>query len=403
MAGSPVQKGALVQILRDRTTAGVNQRTLDALHRKGHLALDAEGRLYVTKKGVRYAEGRAGGSLPPVARSKQRAHLRNRKPPKKARTRAATAAARKEQAADLAKHFGSLEKARARALQRILGPSGVAHAVKIARADGGPFTARDVADFRAAGWQVMAAGTAAGRVGAGGVAGVLFQDDDFTFRNPDTLGPTGRARALVLAGRVDAAMVDELAAAGYDVTAAPKKLREATHRNPAKNTDGKKVYAELVKATRRNQALNASELAARVEIPLNRAEKALLDLERIGLAHVHGRDLFGECWAAGAPQTGLFDNPTRSARSKAEKKARDWYQREDLTTEARPIRGYKIPTAYVEVGRIVAIEYESDKYDGKRKVWRHEVTKKRALHVSTDGSTLVVQPGFKITKRGIEG
>jgi hypothetical protein len=31
------------------------------------------------------------------------------------------------------------------------------------------------------------------------------------------------------------------------------------------------------------------------------------------------------------------------------------------------------------------------------------VTGKRTLHISTDGKVMVILPGFKITKRGIEG
>jgi len=398
---TPAQRRTLAELHQTgRTTA--TERTMNLLMEKGYIVIGQDG-FDLTKRGLRIVEGRAGGNLPAVAKKDLRAHFKSRKPPKRAKARGATAAARKAMQADLADHFEQAAKKRETALKRILGPTGRASAVKIAKASGQPFTARDVADFRANGWQVVAAGSVAGRVGAGGVPGVVFGDDDFTFRNPDTLGPTGKARALVIVGPVTRDLVDELTAAGFDVSAAPKKLREAIHKNPGPNTDGRKIYAELVKAAKKRQAFNASELAARVDISVGRAEKALLDLERIGLAHVAGRDLFGECWAPGVPETGLFRNPTRSARSKAEKKAKDWYQREDLTTEARPIKGFKLPEAYVEVGRIVAIEYESDKYDGKKKVWRHEVTKPRELHVSTDGSTLVVLPGFKITKRGIEG
>ena len=75
---------------------------------------------------------------------------------------------------------------------------------------------------------------------------------------------------------------------------------------------------------------------------------------------------------------------------------------ERLETGAQTI---KLPSTVeaVEIGEIVAIEYRSDKYDGKPRVWRHEVTQKRALHMSTDGKVMVVLPGFKVTKRGIEG
>jgi hypothetical protein len=57
----------------------------------------------------------------------------------------------------------------------------------------------------------------------------------------------------------------------------------------------------------------------------------------------------------------------------------------------------------VEIGKIVSITYESDKYDGRKRLWKHDVTGDRTLHISTDGKVLVVLPGFKVTKRGIEG
>lgn len=93
---------------------------------------------------------------------------------------------------------------------------------------------------------------------------------------------------------------------------------------------------------------------------------------------------------------------TAAAVKKAEKKAAAWYQNRNLVTKARVVKR-KLPEAFVEVGTIAAIEYESDKFDGEDRLYRHEVTKKRKLYLSVDGSTMIVQPPFKITKRGIEG
>lgn len=85
------------------------------------------------------------------------------------------------------------------------------------------------------------------------------------------------------------------------------------------------------------------------------------------------------------------------------KKAKAWYGDEELVTEPKPLRGYSAPTAAVEIGTITAIEYDSNKFDGKGRIYRHDVTKKRKLFISLDGSTLIVWPPFKVTKRGIEG
>ncbi len=307
-----------------------------------------------------------------------------------------TAEARKKAAA-----FDQAEKARGRAVGRILGPSGVAHAVKISRVDGRPFNAADVEAWRRLGWGVAAAGSVAGRVGAGAVPGVVMGADDFTFTNPDTLGPSGLARALVLIGRVDADLVDQLAADGYDVAAAPKKLREQIHKNPAPAAPAQKaVYSALVAAFKKRQALRVDELAEKLRKPLEAVQEAVARLLELGLVHEYGRDLFGSCYAPGAPARGLFDNPAPGR--KAEKKAAAWYQRESLTTGAKTIRLPDTVEA-VEVGKIVSITYESDKYDGRKRLWKHDVTGNRTLHISTDGKVLVVLPGFKITKRGIEG
>ena len=67
------------------------------------------------------------------------------------------------------------------------------------------------------------------------------------------------------------------------------------------------------------------------------------------------------------------------------------------------LRGHRFPTAFLDAGRITSVEYESDKFDGTKRIYRHEVTKKRRLIISADGSTILIHPPFRITKRGIEG
>ena len=92
----------------------------------------------------------------------------------------------------------------------------------------------------------------------------------------------------------------------------------------------------------------------------------------------------------------------RDARKKALARAAAWFGNDKLLTEPAPVK-IADDLALIEVGRITAIEYESKKFDGKSRVYRHDVTKTRILYISTDGEVLIVKPGFKITKRGIEG
>jgi hypothetical protein len=85
------------------------------------------------------------------------------------------------------------------------------------------------------------------------------------------------------------------------------------------------------------------------------------------------------------------------------KKASAFFGREDLVTQARELKGYEAPTACVEIGNLIALEYDSPKFDGKSRIYRHETTKKRKMLISLDGSTIIIWPPLKVTKRGIEG
>jgi hypothetical protein len=85
------------------------------------------------------------------------------------------------------------------------------------------------------------------------------------------------------------------------------------------------------------------------------------------------------------------------------RKARAFYGDDALVTHPKPLRGYVAPNAAVEIGELVAIEYDSNKFDGEPRIYRHDVTKKRKMFISIDGSTIIIQPPLKVTKRGIEG
>lgn len=95
-------------------------------------------------------------------------------------------------------------------------------------------------------------------------------------------------------------------------------------------------------------------------------------------------------------------NPS-SPMKRALKKAEDFYGDSSLVTEARELKGYVTPESFIDIGTIESIMYESDKFDGELRLYEHEVTKKRRMLLSTDGSTAIFWPPFKLTKRGIEG
>lgn len=96
-----------------------------------------------------------------------------------------------------------------------------------------------------------------------------------------------------------------------------------------------------------------------------------------------------------------YPEEEKKAGKKAEKKA-GAYHGDGPKTAVRKIK-HPTPTAFVELGEIVAIEYKSTKWDGEPRIFRHEFTRVRELHMSTDGGTIAIVPPCKLTKRGIEG
>lgn len=395
---TPAQRRTLAE-LHQTGAAHAQPRTMDMLMEKGYIVVGKDG-FDLTKKGLRIVEGRAGGGLQEVKKKDLRAHFRTRKPARAKRDRATTAKEKKEHFASLEKHLEAGERKRKTSLARILGPTGKASAVKIAKATSKPFTSADVAQLRELGWEVTGAISVTARPGTSGIPGVQFSDDDFTFTNPAPLGPNGTARALIIIGPIDATMVDDLSSSGYDVTPAPKAIRDGTKKNPSPAPIQKRVFEALKTSAKRNQALRADELADRLKAPLEAVADSLQRLAGMNLVHTAGADLFGPCWYPGSPARGLFDNP--SAKAKAMKKAKAWFQDDALVTKPQVI-DWTPPEAAVHIGQFVAIEYLSDKFDGTKRIYRHEVTKVRQMLLSPDGSTIIVDPPFKVTKRGIEG
>ena len=179
-----------------------------------------------------------------------------------------------------------------------------------------------------------------------------------------------------------------------------KRLGVTTNPAPAPAKLQKRVFDAMKASAKKNVALRVDELAERIKAKVEDVAAAMRNLAAMGLAHEAGRDLFGPCWLPGAPSRGLFDNP--NPRAKAEKKARAWFGKDSLVTKAQEI-DWTPPESAVHIGQFIAIEYLSDKFDGVKRIYRHDVTKVRQMLLSPDGSTIIVDPPFKITKRGIEG
>ena len=179
----------------------------------------------------------------------------------------------------------------------------------------------------------------------------------------------------------------------------------------------KACYSVLTKAAKKGHALNTAEVAESLKASTRHAGAILKALEGAGTAHVVGKDGKHPAWWPGAKVQGLFSNPSpgvmlhgphasaqqRQAAKRAEEAARRWYQDPALTTKAKALKSWTPPLAFVEVGTIVSICYQSEKYDGKSRDWEHEFTKKRRLFISPDGSTMVVYPPFQFTSQGIKG
>lgn len=407
-----IQKKALRHFKDSGNFSGFQERTVEALLRKGHLRRTDSG-MELTKRGEAMLAGRLGGLAEQFTMKKDRrtavSKKRPGKPPKRAKK--TTKAELDAHYAELGKEAQKTAKKEGRMLGRIVGPSGVAHAVKITRTDGEPFTLADADAFEAAGWGVLAASSVPGKAGSG-LRGT-FSEDGWTYRNPTDLGPRGVAQGLVIAGKVNHETVNQLRALGYDVSPAPRRLREAI-KNPGKKIGAlhgvaQALYRLILANTKKGEAWNGEELARKMGKDFSDIDHVLLDLAGKGMIHSPGADLFGSTWLAGAPAPALFSNPSdfeqgeAEAARKSRQAAERWYGEPELVNATKILRAHKFPKAFLDAGRITAIEYESDKFDGSPRIYRHEVTKKRRLIISSDGSTILIDPPFRITKRGIEG
>jgi len=170
-----------------------------------------------------------------------------------------------------------------------------------------------------------------------------------------------------------------------------------------------KLCSFIAAKTRLKQAWNTLEIARHFRTTKQALKPVLANLRAKGDIRSPGKDETGHhVWVYVTQRQKAASRKTRRRRNpesperKAMRKAEAWFWDKDQLTEPRPLRTWQPPNAAIEVGHIVAIEYESKK-DGQSEIYRHDVTGLKKLHISTDGSTLIIQPPFKITKRGIEG
>jgi|GEM_PF-6726791 len=210
-------------------------------------------------------------------------------------------------------HLAQEQQAEDKALARILGQGAHVHALKIARPHG-TFKPADVAELERNGWTVHPAGTVPAKLGAALPA--IEAPEAFNVElnpapaDPMTriLGPELEARAVVVSGPepMTPDTVDAWRRAGYDVSPAPKKLREGKARvNPGPSgAIQRKLYDTLKKA--HGAPRSVEELADLAKIAPEEALASLGRLEALGLAHPAGSTLFGALWAPGALQRGLF-------------------------------------------------------------------------------------------------
>lgn len=168
------------------------------------------------------------------------------------------------------------------------------------------------------------------------------------------------------------------------------------------------VLTMLQHAEKENHAHTEKEIAEALPMfPASLIKKALTMLEKEGVAYVWKQGHWRPKTSNPSPGEMVFGEHAsaeeRIAAREAVRAATAFFGDEGLVTKAKRLKTYKAPNAFVDIGDCVAIEYDSDKFDGKKRIYRHETEVTRKILFSTDGSTAVFQPPFKLTDRGIEG
>lgn len=341
-----IRREKLAQIHETGTTQGINPKSLERFYAKGYLA-EKNGTTSLTKKGQAVMLGKIGA----VGRGAVDFDTANRAkgPGEKAMTMRAGGGEREAEKRER-EHFRELEKehekhretrqTEKKTLEKIIGT----FAVTVAPSDGSTITREHMRDFSESGWNPAAAPTAPARLGSrlpGSKREKVDQDEPF-YNPSDPLGPLGEARAIVLRSDIplDLDTLTTIRHHGFDLSPAPPKMRQTPPQSITRNpSPGEMIAGEHASAETRKMLA----------------------------------------------------------------KALAWFGNENLLTEPKLLKSYNAPEAVVEIGNFIALEYESNKFDGKPRIYRHDITRHRKLYISPDGSTIVIWPPLKVTKRGIEG
>jgi hypothetical protein len=399
-----IRREKLQQIDVTGSTEGVNARSLARFWEKGYLEQNgayvrltrmgravAKGRIGAAGRGAvdlsqaNREAGKVGGMNSTRGHAARAAAMRGSSTPKE------TAAEKRERQAQEAAQAAAWQQEQTRE-KKSIGKILPAYALKISLSNGGPITREHLNDLTGEGWQVLPSATAPGKVGRTLPGSVIDSPEDSPiFFNGDPLGPAGMARAVIVwtGHKLNAATVDAFRAAGWDVSAAPKRYRQepAPVKNPAK------------------KETKCPDCGA--------GERSIADwYDEETKTHEKSCDACGYWWkvkthknpSPGERKHGPHASADeRIAAAAALKKARAFFGNDDLVTEPQALRSYRAPEAFVDIGDFVAIEYDSPKFDGTDRIYRHEGTRKRRCLLSIDGTTMVFDPPFKLTKRGIEG
>ncbi len=399
-----IRREKLHQIDATGSTDGINARSLARFWQKGYLEqngayvrltrmgravangrIGAAGRGAVDMSQANREAGKVGGMNSTRGHAARAAAMRGSSTPKE------TAAEKRERKAMEAEAAAAWQQEQTRE-KKSIGKILPAYALKISLSNGGPITREHLNDLTGEGWQVLPSATAPGKVGRTLPGSVIDSPEDSPiFFNGDPLGPAGMARAVIVwtGHKLDKATVEGFRAAGWDVSAAPKRYRQepAPVKNPAK------------------KETKCPDCGA--------GERSIADwYDEETKTHEKSCDACGYWWkvkthknpSPGERKHGPHASADeRIAAAAALKKARAFFGNDDLVTEPQALRSYRAPVAFVDIGDFVAIEYDSEKFDGKDRIYRHEGTRKRRCLLSIDGTTMVFDPPFKLTKRGIEG
>lgn len=343
------------QVLRDiqetGSIDGIHKTMLERFKAKGYLEKMKPGAWSLTKMGKAVMEGRigkAGRGAVDMGSARHKAERgfdgRRRKATGSAMAGFMTGdgtTARKRLEKEEREHFekdGGRMKAEwqkeetiyRKAVVRILGPKSTTGAVKIARADGLTFHRDELQGLQNAGWEIHPGGTIAAQVGKA-LKGV--RPSEFNPADPleKALGPEGETRAVVLVAKgISEETLHQLRGAGYDLSPAPKRIREGIpvqtkprktkpkgHKRPrAATARAKAKQAEtMTKATRKRPATKANpddeyragrEHAHQVFLEL---EKELQDIKKRIAAETKAKAKTTTNSPEKSPLTGRF-NPT---------------------------------------------------------------------------------------------